>query len=113
MHVFVVGRPGRLKHVAWIGGGFVLRRGCASLIRLCSTGVHAPHADQGRGFASTGTVNLCTKIMDFRGFDSSRILILRCGIPRPIGNSPENLSQKLSRGIGRIKLEVAEWVRWT
>ena len=31
--------------------------------------------------------------MDFRGVDSSRILNLRGGIPRPIGNFPEGLSQ--------------------
>ena len=37
------------------------------------------------------TVNLRTKILDFRGFDSSRILISRGGIPRPIGNSPKYL----------------------
>ena len=29
--------------------------------------------------------------MDFRGFDSSMILILRCGIPRPKGDFPEDL----------------------
>ena len=28
------------------------------------------------------------KNLDFRGFDSSRFLILRGGIPRSIGNSP-------------------------
>ena len=32
--------------------------------------------------------NLPTNIMDFRGFDSSRILILRGVIPRPIGDFP-------------------------
>ena len=40
-----------------------------------------------------------TKIMDFRGFDSSRILILRGGIPRPKGNFPESLSQAILVGI--------------
>ena len=45
--------------------------------------------------------------MGFRGFDSSIILILRGGIPRPIGNFPEeiestNLSRhNLRREIGR------------
>ena len=33
------------------------------------------------------------------GFDSSRILILRVGIPRPIGNFPEQLSQGILAGI--------------
>ena len=33
-----------------------------------------------------GTANLRTKIMDFGGLGSSNILIVRGGIPRPIGN---------------------------
>ena len=37
--------------------------------------------------------NLRTKIMDFRGFDSCRILILRGGILMYIVNIPESLSQ--------------------
>ena len=45
------------------------------------------------------TANLRTKIQDFRGFDSSVILILRGGIPRPIGNLPESLSQAMLVGI--------------
>ena len=36
--------------------------------------------------------------MDFRGFDSSIILILRGGIPRPIGDFPESLSQAMLVG---------------
>ena len=36
---------------------------------------------------SSSTPNLPTNIVDFRGFDSSIILILRGGIPRPIGIS--------------------------
>ena len=55
------------------------------------------------------TANLRTNIMDFRGLDSSNILMLRGGIPRPKGNSPESLSQAIlvlvgiipSREIGR------------
>ena len=43
--------------------------------------------------------NLCNNTMDFRGFDSSTILILRGGIPRPIGNFPESLSQAILVGI--------------
>ena len=47
-----------------------------------------------------GTADLRTKILDFRGFDSSRILILRGGIPRPTGQFPGNLeSTNLSREI--------------
>ena len=45
------------------------------------------------------TPNLRTNIMDFRRFDSNIILILRGGIPRPIGNFPENLSQGILAGI--------------
>ena len=43
--------------------------------------------------------NLCTEILDFRGFDPSRILLLRGGIPMPTGNLPESLSQRLLAGI--------------
>ena len=39
------------------------------------------------------TADLRTKILDLRGFYSSKILILMGGIPRPIGNSPEIMSQ--------------------
>ena len=45
--------------------------------------------------------------MDFRGFDSSRILILRGGIPRPIGDSPECLTQAMLVGVmlvGRLSV---------
>ena len=45
------------------------------------------------------TANLRTNIMDFKGSDSSIILILRGGIPRPKGNLPESLSQASSVGI--------------
>ena len=53
------------------------------------------------------TANLPTKIVDFGGFDSSIMLNLRGGIPRPIGNFPESLCQAMlvgcnvSRDIGR------------
>ena len=58
---------------------------------------------------SSSTANLRTKIMDFRGFDSSIILILTGGIPRPIGDFPgkfesSNLSRdNVSREIGRMQ----------
>ena len=38
-----------------------------------------------------------TKILDFRGFDPSRILDTRDGILMPIGDFPESWSQNLSR----------------
>ena len=53
------------------------------------------------------TPNPPTNIVDFGGFDSSIILFLRGGIPRPIGDFPDNLSQAMlvecnvSREIGR------------
>ena len=45
------------------------------------------------------TANLRTKILDFRGFDSSRLFILRGGIVMLIGDFPESLSQQLLVGI--------------
>ena len=51
------------------------------------------------------TASLSTEILDLRGFDLSRILILRGGTPRPIGNFPESLSQAIS---ARMTL-VARW----
>ena len=41
------------------------------------------------------SANLPTNIVDFRGFDSSIISILRGGMPRPIGDFPESLSQAI------------------
>ena len=43
--------------------------------------------------------NLPSKLLDFRGFDSSRIVISRGGIPRSIGNLPESSSQRILVGI--------------
>ena len=51
------------------------------------------------------TANLRTKILDFRGFDSTRIWILRGGLPRPTGNFLETLSQVILAGrilVGRL-----------
>ena len=49
------------------------------------------------------TANYPTNIVDFRGFYSSNILILRVGIPRPKGIScgifPEGLTQAMLVGI--------------
>ena len=51
-------------------------------------------------FSETGpcTADLRTKILDFGGFDSSNILILRGEILRSIGNLPESLSQRILAG---------------
>ena len=46
-----------------------------------------------------GTANLRTKILDFRGFDSGRILISRGGILMSVGDFPEVLSQRILVGI--------------
>ena len=43
--------------------------------------------------------DLRTNMMDFRGFDSSKILIIRVGILMPTGNFPEDLSQAILVGI--------------
>ena len=43
--------------------------------------------------------NLPPRIMDFRGFDSGIILILRGGIPRPVGNFPDSSSQAMLVGV--------------
>ena len=62
------------------------------------------------------TASLRTKVLNFRGFDSSRILVLRAGIPRSIGEFPgnyesTNLSRdNLSREIGRSSHDHLETV---
>ena len=51
------------------------------------------------------TANLRTKILDFRGFGSIRILILRGGILMSIGDFPEMWSQRVFVGtvlVGRL-----------
>ena len=45
------------------------------------------------------TANLHTKILDFRGFDSNIILVLRGGILMSIGTIAEVLSQAILVGI--------------
>ena len=54
------------------------------------------------------TANIRTKILEFRGFDSSRISILRGGILMSIGDLPESSSQAILAGIilvGRLGVE--------
>ena len=61
----------------------------------------------------TSTANPPTNIVDFGGFDSSIILISRGGIPRPIGDFPQCLSQAMLVGImsvGRLGVQLA--ARW-
>ena len=45
------------------------------------------------------TPNLPTKIVGFRGFDSSIMLCLRGGIARPVGNFPESLTPAMLEGV--------------
>ena len=70
-----------------------------------------PRAARGLQRAAAGpeatTANLPTNIMDFRGFDSSTILILRGGILVSIGDFPESLSRTILVGImlvGRLNV---------
>ena len=54
------------------------------------------------------TANFRTNIMDFRGFDSSIILIIRGGTLMSIGDFPEDLSQAMLVGImlvGRLGVQ--------
>ena len=53
---------------------------------------------EGKKGSGTTTANLRTKTRDFRGLDSSRILIQR-GILMSIGDSPEGLSRQILAGI--------------
>ena len=64
-------------------------------------------------YSGINTANLCTTILDFRGFDSSIILILRGGIPRPMGNFPEISSQRIFVGrclVGRLGILASGFV---
>ena len=55
---------------------------------------------------SRSTANLRTKILDFRGFETSRILILRGRVLMPEGNSPESLSRAILVGICNLSTEI-------
>ena len=48
-----------------------------------------------RESTAQNTANLRSKILDFGGFDSSRILILRGGLPRPVLGFPESFIQEM------------------
>ena len=70
--------------------------------------------------AAVVTANLPTNIVDFTGFDSSIMLNLRGGIPRPKGKFPETLNQAMLVGIMLVgRLGVVAWgksctsKRWT
>ena len=53
--------------------------------------------------------NLRTDIMDFRGFDSSIILIVRGGILMSILNLPESLRQAIVVGIMLVGKSGVSW----
>ena len=58
--------------------------------------------------------HLRTYMMDFRGFDSSIILILRGGILVSIGDFPESLSQTILVGIMLVGRRLrSELIRWS
>ena len=59
--------------------------------------VSRPDLPIGVGVPSTATLR--TEILEFRGFDSSRILIFRGGIIMPTGSFSERLSQRILVGI--------------
>ena len=64
-----------------------------------------PLCDPPRSLSVLSTANLRTKILDFRGFDSSRILISRGAILMSVGNFPESLSHRILAGtilVGRL-----------
>ena len=55
----------------------------------------------------TDTANLRAKTLDFRGFDSIRVVIPRVGILTSMGNFPEILSQTVLAGVvlvGRLRM---------
>ena len=58
------------------------------------------HGSEATAWHPSGSAaNLPTKILDFRGFDSSIVLILRGGTLMSIGSSSEVLSQRVLAGI--------------
>ena len=58
--------------------------------------------------------NLCTEILDFRGFDSSILWSLRGGVLMSMGNFPEGLSERILAGILLVeRLGIGIQPRWT
>ena len=86
-------------------------RGVRRRLRLRPTESVRDKSASGNRDSDSRTATLRTNIMDFRGFDSSIIFILRGGIPRPIGDSPESLSQAILVGVmlvGRLGVILKE-----
>ena len=81
-------------------------RSCAVQILVHGIRLHGRHALRR---ALRRTANLPAKILDFRGFDSSRLIILSGGILMSIGSFPELSSQQLLVGIilvGRLGVSI-------
>ena len=60
------------------------------------------------------TANLRTKMLDFRGFDSSIIFMLRVGFLMPAGHFPKLLSQQILLGIilvGRLGVHMLQQIK--
>ena len=55
--------------------------------------------------------DLRTENLTFGGFDSSRILMLRGGIPRPTGNFPKSLSQQINITLEILSMETGRNAR--
>ena len=79
--------------------GFAGWARCASTVFALSLKASLNAAIKVRVRCYKSTPNLPTNIVDFKGFDSSIIWILRGGIPRPIGDFPESLGQAMLVGI--------------
>ena len=94
--------------IAWYGYIFALRccmvMSCTRSGPMCSTWDPSTHRRFPRKFDLKDlslwdvTANLCTKILDFRGFDSSRILTSRCGTLMSAGNFLASLSDAILVG---------------
>ena len=103
------GRPGFLQTTYRMT---IVRNNSELILNFCNTnvftgGLEAPLPGR-PGFRLTA--NLRTKMLDFRGFDSSRILCLRGGILMSRGNFPESLSQAILVGrilVGRLGVDLA------
>ena len=79
------------------GNGRTQRNGNACSLNACDEKTCWQLLDKSGRTCSTA--NLGTNTVDFRGFDSSIILILRGGIVMSIGDLPESLSQAILGGI--------------
>ena len=72
---------------------------CTYIRQDWNSAPQAGHPREHHRRRARNAANLRTKILDFRGFDSSRILILRGGILMSIGNISEIMIQAILVGI--------------